>query len=234
MSEQRLPTCVCIIPFFNEGERIYTVLEKITKVKAIDRIICVDDGSADTTYQEITKHFPQVTVLRNEVNQGKSGAIKTALENVTEDYVFLIDADLSHVVGEEIEQAINSIKRDPQVDMIVMRRFADPWFSKLFRGEILTTGERVLRTSNLKKIFINHPKSYQIEYAVNYFHMDGHKKVYWMPFSGENLPKVKKMGFFTGMKKEITMHVNCLKYKGPGKYVQSFLFFCRNQYPRGK
>ena len=232
MSDSRVPTCVCIIPFFNEGKRIFAVLEKIIQVKAIDRIICVDDGSADTTYQEINKQFPQVTVVRKDKNQGKSGAIKTALEQVTEDYVFLIDADLSHVVVTEVEKAITAIKHDENVDMLVMRRLSDPWFSKLFRGEVLTTGERVLRTENLKEIFITHPKSYQIEYAVNYYHMDRHKKVYWMPFTGENFPKVKKVGLLTGMRKEITMHINCLMYKGLSKYLQSFFFFCKEEYPQ--
>ena len=37
----------CIIPAFNEGSTITNVIKNVKKVKVIDEIIVVDDGSTD-------------------------------------------------------------------------------------------------------------------------------------------------------------------------------------------
>jgi glycosyltransferase involved in cell wall biosynthesis len=44
-------TIACLIPFFNEQHRILTVLSEAVKIKGIDQILLIDDGSTDETFQ---------------------------------------------------------------------------------------------------------------------------------------------------------------------------------------
>jgi 1,2-diacylglycerol 3-beta-glucosyltransferase len=60
------------------------------------RLIVVDDGSTDDTVsilKKLEKEYPRLEVMFNNKNPGKSEALNTALENVDEDLVLLLDAD---------------------------------------------------------------------------------------------------------------------------------------------
>jgi dolichyl-phosphate beta-glucosyltransferase len=59
-------------------------------------VIVVDDGSADATHDIVTKRFPDVRVLRHEVNRGKGAAVKTGMLSASGSYRFFIDADMPY------------------------------------------------------------------------------------------------------------------------------------------
>ena len=130
-------TCTCVIPFYNEKERILSVLRIVTAIKHVDEIICVDDGSTDGTGNEIKKHFPRVKLLSLPKNRGKASAIKRCLPDVKGEYILLLDADLSNLKKMEIERAITGMMRNTQIDMIILRRRFDPWINKIVRGDLL-------------------------------------------------------------------------------------------------
>lgn len=92
-----------IIPTFNEKENIETIIRKIFSLNADFHILVVDDSSPDGT-SGIVKHLQQVfpKELFLLVRQGKQGlgtayisGFKYALAN-NYDYIFEMDADLSH------------------------------------------------------------------------------------------------------------------------------------------
>ena len=56
----------CIIPAYNEESTIINVLKTIKKVRTIDEIIVVDDGSDDRTYE--CAKSQNVTVIRSIIN----------------------------------------------------------------------------------------------------------------------------------------------------------------------
>ncbi|MBI4028879.1 MAG: glycosyltransferase family 2 protein, partial [Candidatus Blackburnbacteria bacterium] len=144
-------SCTCIIPFFNEYDRILKVLDEVLKVKLIDEIILVDDGSTDSTTEIVKKHYPSLKILNNLRNLGKTGAIKIGLQQAKGDYILLLDADLRNLNYNEIEAAITKIRDGRGIDMIVLRRINAPFFIKLVRGDILVSGERILKKEDLKK-----------------------------------------------------------------------------------
>ncbi len=90
-----------IIPCFNEKDTIEILLQKISKLdlSPVDKeIIMVDDGSTDGT-REILKKLTvsgDTKILFHEQNTGKGGAIRTALNHVTGDYIIIQDADLEY------------------------------------------------------------------------------------------------------------------------------------------
>lgn len=86
-----------LIPVYNERKTVQLVLEKVRAVDFKDstEIIVVDDGSSDGTAQ-LLRSLPtwkNVQVLFHEVNQGKGGAIKTALQSARGRIVVIQDAD---------------------------------------------------------------------------------------------------------------------------------------------
>ena len=51
-----METCTCIILFYNEENRIISVLSELLKIKEFDAIILVNDGSTDNWWN-IVKNY---------------------------------------------------------------------------------------------------------------------------------------------------------------------------------
>lgn len=97
-----------IIPAHNEEEHIKTVIDAAKKIKEIDEIIVVDDGSDDNT-ASVAKKTGAKTVILDE-NRGKGGAIKAGLENAGGDVLIILDADLINVTSDKIRKIINPFR----------------------------------------------------------------------------------------------------------------------------
>lgn len=231
-SEASLKSCACIIPFYNEGDRILRVLSALTQIKQLNHIVCVDDGSKDKAYLQVQKKFPKVTLIRSDVNHGKAAAIKKGLSVVDQDYVLLVDADIENLVVDEVRQAISYILSDESIDMLIFKRKNEMWASKLIRGEVLFSGERVLKTGDLRSVFSKQPKKFQIEAAINVYMMDKHKTVYWVVSSGKSVPKIKKSGLVKGILRDIEMSRSIITYASYKTHLKSILTFCTNEYKR--
>ena len=63
----------CIIPFWNEDQRLLAVLDEVVKIKKLSEIICVDDASDRDQSDEINKAYSGIKVIRLNKNVGKSG-----------------------------------------------------------------------------------------------------------------------------------------------------------------
>ena len=190
--------CACLIPFYNERNRILKVLDQVVKIEAIDEILCVDDGSTDGTAEIIKEYYPNLKILRNSKNLGKTETVIVGLQQVKEEYILLLDADLRKVNYKEIQDAVVKIQANEDVDMVVLRRVNAPLFIKLVRGDVLLPGERILRKVDLQKILedkLDKPSGFQLEYAINQYMMVNHKNVYWMPSSALNTYPMQKGAF---------------------------------------
>ncbi len=89
--------CDCIIPFYNEGNRVVHVVNSILKVRKFSKIIVVDDGSTERiTYQKLKNKFSKrIILLKSIINKGKANAVKKGLEFVQSEYCLLLDGDLT-------------------------------------------------------------------------------------------------------------------------------------------
>lgn len=95
-----------IIPAFNEGKYIGSVLRNVLNVKIrgiMKEIIIVDDCSTDNTFKEISKFKKEnyflgksLKILRKTKNEGKGGAIIDGLKMVSGEVVIIQDADLEY------------------------------------------------------------------------------------------------------------------------------------------
>ncbi|MGA0559558.1 glycosyltransferase family 2 protein [Larkinella sp. VNQ87] len=217
----------CIIPFYNEGERIFSVLESVTSLGVFDQIICVDDGSEDDTLARIRQRWPRMTVIRMPENQGKTAAIKRGLQSVESAYVMLMDADLRNVDSKELGQIVRSVHQCPDVDMIILRRLHAEWFVKMNRADILLSGERILRTDDLRVILEKPVDGFQLEIAINEFMWRNQKTVCWVPWSATNTYKMDKRGAVDGFFKDFAMYADILQYIGILKFFRQVAGFAR-------
>lgn len=231
--------CDCIIPFYNEGSRVLHVVESILKVPGVSKIIVVDDGSTSRiTYKELQTKFPQTISIRLNTNTGKANAVREGLKRVNNPYVLLLDGDLTNIKTDELENAIQKITKNPHIDMIILRRVADVTSNVLgrliismSRQDIVTSGQRLLKSGDLREILQRVFGGYQLEVATNAYMMKHKKKVYWMPFSMYSPLSMQKWGWKDGVKRYIKSLQGYFKYHLVGKFLWQTLFFCRDEAP---
>lgn len=90
-----------IIPVYNEGKRVVDTVGAVLKIHD-GEIVVVDDGSADNSFDLLTKSFGgehRVSLLRHAINLGKGAAMKTGAKYAFikgAEAVLFLDADGQH------------------------------------------------------------------------------------------------------------------------------------------
>ena len=114
-----------IVPVYNEGATILTVLQKLNILKKYYeniQIIVINDGSKDNSL-EILKNNNSLfdTLINNSTNKGKGNAVKRGLEVADGDYITFQDADLEYDPN-DFKKFINLINK-VKPDLIIGSRF---------------------------------------------------------------------------------------------------------------
>lgn len=221
--------CTCVIPFYNEEKNISNVLNKIPHISSFDRILFVDDWSTDNTnhlVQDVTNKYKHVELVWYKSNKWKTDAIRHGLAHVDTEYVFLFDADLKNIDEKQILSVIQSLyTHQKYIDMWILRRVYTKWYIKLFRRELILSGQRMLKTKDLNNILKQPIEWYQLEIAINMYMQHHKKQVFWFPFSAENTFKAQKLWFWKGTKKELMMFYSICAYRGIYRMWQHVLSF---------
>jgi UDP-N-acetylglucosamine---dolichyl-phosphate N-acetylglucosaminyltransferase len=113
-----------VIPAFNEELIIREVVNDIRK-KGYSRIIIVDDGSQDNTFEEAQS--AGVIALRHKINRGKGAATKTGIEAaklLEADVIVTMDGDGQHD-PKDITKLINPIILGKK-DVVLGTRLKNP------------------------------------------------------------------------------------------------------------
>ena len=89
-----------LIPAYNETERIGATISAALRISVEEsiEIVVVDDGSQDDTAKRAEAAGADVVI--RQTNQGKGGALNTALKHANGEILLLLDADLGDTASE--------------------------------------------------------------------------------------------------------------------------------------
>ena len=200
-----MKTITCIIPAYNEGDRIRHVLHTVSEVPAITQIIAVDDGSTDTT-ADVIRHFSNVEAVILEQNKGKSNAISEGIQRARGEYLLFVDADLVGLTARDLQDLIDPVLGgEAEVSISLRSNTPPPW---KWIGLDYISGERVVPRELLASVVdkIARLRSYGLEVWMNKrIIAAGYRiKVVWWP--GVQSPlKHTKYGVIHGVYKDLQM-----------------------------
>jgi glycosyltransferase involved in cell wall biosynthesis len=94
-----MPKLSLVISVYNEEQNVIPLTEKIAdSLKGLDyEVIYVDDGSTDSTVQNILSiKDPHVVLIRFKKNYGQSSALAAGIDYATGDYIITLDGDMQN------------------------------------------------------------------------------------------------------------------------------------------
>jgi GT2 family glycosyltransferase len=108
-----------IIATYNARELLADCLESIAQNPPREsyEIIVVDDASADGTSEMVQARFPDVRLLRNEVNQHYAYSNNRAFEHAGGEYLFLLNND-TIVMPDALDQMVAFLREHPEAGAV--------------------------------------------------------------------------------------------------------------------
>jgi len=211
-----------IIPCYNEYNRIVPIINQIKKVKTINEIIVVDDGSNIST-KKILKNISGIKLITHPQNKGKTAALKTGVSNTDSNIIAFVDSDLTNFKSHHLESLLNPVLIG-DYELILSEKENESLHSKMSGFSIAFTGERVLKKELLDKhpeIFKN--KGYLVEASINKIFFEKHKvgKVFLKGVG--QYPKIKKNGI-KGLYGDIKMLTTIVKFLKIKNFINQLKF----------
>ena len=216
----------CVIPAYNEGIRIESVLLLATSHHLIDEVIVVDDGSQDTT-GVIASACAGVTYIKHPTNLGKSHAIHTGITHARNDVLCFLDADLIGLEYDNITNLITPVITN-DVRMTISMRKNSPWIDRVI-GLDYISGERVFHKEILTQhldLLLTLP-GYGLEVFLNNIVI--HQKISLRVVPWENVispykaSKLGREGFIETVRCEISQIKDIFRVISPFEVVYQFI-----------
>lgn len=221
-------TFTCLIPAYNEAERIGGVLTAIVGHKDIQKVIVIDDGSTDQTAQ-VASSF-DVTVLTTPGNLGKTAALAFGLRQVKTSHIVLLDADLLGLTALDVTRLIAPVRENLAIASISLRGNAPRLWRMI--GLDYISGERALPFDLLKPHLdeLNSLPRFGFEVFLNRLLIKTKRPVAIVPFDNVASPyKATKLGFWPGLGADALMIRDILLTVSLGEIVSQIVTLKRRQ-----
>ena len=223
VNDQHNSACLSVvIPAYNEEGTLRTIVRKVLTIPQVLEIVIVDDCSTDRTAgiaAELAVKNPQVRLIRQPKNAGKTEALKAGFAATHGDIVIVQDADLEYDPA-EIPDVIQPIL-DGHADVVYGSRFLVRkaarvlYFYHYIANKFLTFTSNTLTNLNMSDIetgykafrgeiirnmiIVSHGFGFEIEVTAKVAKLGC--SVYEIPISyyGRTYEEGKKIGFMDGI-----------------------------------
>ena len=123
------PSIAIVVPIYNEAENLPQIIRKVDEVARGSeydyQIICVDDGSSDSSGEHL-QGFDKVKVIRHPTNRGYGAALQTGFSHARGfDYVAFLDADATYP-PRELTRLLGRMQEDDSAVMCIGSRMVIP------------------------------------------------------------------------------------------------------------
>jgi dolichol-phosphate mannosyltransferase len=145
------PLISFLVPVYNERRYVQSTLTKLSAVPLSKEIIIVDDGSTDGSRGALSENpMDGAVLLLHTKNQGKGGALRTALTKATGAYAAVQDADLEYDPTDYVD--LLKFARQNNVKVAFGSRFLKPnpriYWRFLLGNKLLTAWINLLCASH--------------------------------------------------------------------------------------
>ena len=212
-----------LVPVYNEERTVAEILDRVLALgPVVKEIVVVDDGSKDRTAEIVrakAEGEPKVHFHQLPHNQGKTAAIRKALELATGEIIIIQDADLEYDPA-EIPEVIDPILRGA-ADVVYGSRFLVRKATRVlyfyhylantgltFLSNLLTnrnmtdmeTGYKAFRAEVIKPLVLT-SKGFGMEVELSAMVCKTNARTYEVPISyyGRAYEEGKKIGFMDGV-----------------------------------
>ncbi len=217
-----------VVPAYNEENTVNHIVDVLLRVPEVAQIIVVSDGSTDNTASLARSAGARVIELREK--RGKGGAVSSGLDEVQNEVVLLLDADL---IGLTPEHVISLVKP-------VLNREADMTVGLFNHGRIFTdlahrimpclSGQRALRRSALLGLRLE-DAGYGLEMMLTRLARESPMIVQRIPLPNlSHVTKEKKRGYWRGLAARARMYleiVAALVYSRKSFHLRPVMSLCR-------
>lgn len=127
-----------IVPIFNEEKNIEKLYDEIKSVLDNFEIIFIDDGSTDSSWEEIKKlksKNNKIKAIRFSRNFGQTQAIKAGISQATSDIIITIDGDLQND-PKDIPKLLNKMKEGYDIVSGWRKNRKDNFFTRILPSKI--------------------------------------------------------------------------------------------------
>ena len=153
-----------IVPVYNEKLTVGSLITSLLNSKLFKEVILVNDGSSDGSKDIISKFGDRIIFIELPENRGKGYAMAEGLSKASSDLILFIDADLTNLTNDHLNNLIEPVKSkkaDVTVGMI----------SETYRYQKLLShisGQRVYQRNDLMPFVEDmRNKKYGIENYLN-------------------------------------------------------------------
>lgn len=108
-----------IVPAFNEEKTIAGVLTALLDSRLVDEVICVNDGSTDSTAAVVQKFDGRIRFLNFRKNHGKGFALAQGVKAARGDFVLFLDADIINLKENYIRTLLTPLLKDDALEGVI-------------------------------------------------------------------------------------------------------------------